>query len=73
MADLNATERLEALLGVMNATQGEDSEYSRDCRLGIERIKDLEKKLPEEYQRGYEAGYEAGIKEGRDGAYNRTT
>jgi len=60
----DAVERLEALLGVMDATQGEDSEYSRDCRLGIERIKELEKKLPEEYQRGYEAGIKEGIDSG---------
>jgi hypothetical protein len=57
----DAVERLEALLGVMDATQGEDSEYSGDCRLGIARIKELEKKLSEEYQRGYEAGIKDGL------------
>lgn len=42
---MNEIERLEALLVVMNATQGEDSEYSRDVRLGIARIKDLEEAI----------------------------
>ncbi len=41
----DAVERLEALLGVMNEIQGEDSEYSKDCQLGIDRIKELEESL----------------------------
>jgi hypothetical protein len=42
---MNVIERLEALLYVMNETQGEDSQYSKDVQMGIDRIKRLEEEL----------------------------
>lgn len=60
---MDAVERLEALLTVMDETQGKDSEYSRDVRLGIERIKELEGKMDEKVFENLIEGYEGRIEE----------
>lgn len=54
MNEEDAKVRLGALLGVMIETQGDDSEYVRDCKLGLDRIIKLEaevKQLREEIEK----------------------